>query len=131
MLGGGTVRAISTTILSGGNQYVGDGGYGIGTVTDTTIDSGGTQYVGASPGVTATATSTTISGGGPQYVGDVQHANGSATGTTIDGDGWQYVGAEFGTGTATSPTIRAAALRAALRSSAGTTASGQRPAQRS
>ena len=89
------------TIVSGGSQYVGD--YGIpATATSTTINSGGWQYIGYGNTVTnttinnsgsqsvpafGTATSTTINSGGSQSVS----AYGTATSTTINDGGYQSV----------------------------------------
>ena len=90
--------ATSTTILSGGEQWVGAplGG----TATDTTISNGGTQFVGV--GGSGAATSTTILSGGTQFVGDIN--SGTATNTTILSGGEQLIG-RLASGTATSTTI--------------------------
>src|SRR4029077_3800776 len=85
----GTGTAISTTINSGGVQYVGVGGSGF--ASNTTINSSGTQYV-----QTGTAVGTTIfvggleivaaSGGtdsGAQVSGGEQDVFGVASGATI------------------------------------------------
>jgi autotransporter passenger strand-loop-strand repeat protein len=91
-----------TTIVAGGNQFVGFDS-GTGTAADTTINNGGTQQLGDDFG-TGTATSTTIDSGGRQYVGE-DNGTGTATGTTINSGGLQNVGDNGGTGTATSTTI--------------------------
>jgi autotransporter passenger strand-loop-strand repeat protein len=69
--------ATSTTIASGGSQYV------VGVAVDTTIDKGGVQALG----VAGTASATTISGGGTQIVeiGDI------AVATRILRGGTQFV----------------------------------------
>ncbi|WP_227481679.1 autotransporter outer membrane beta-barrel domain-containing protein, partial [Escherichia coli] len=82
--------ATSTTINSSGNQYVSSGG----SATSTTINSGGNQYVSSG----GSATSTTINSGGNQYVS----SGGRATSTTINSGGNQYVSSG---GSATSTTI--------------------------
>jgi autotransporter passenger strand-loop-strand repeat protein len=96
---GGTV--LSTTVSSGGAEYVGVNGAS-GTASGTTISNVGIQYVGFGAGGSGTAVSTTISSGGEQDVG--AGGSGVATSTTIDG-GIQRVGSNFGTGTAVSTTI--------------------------
>ncbi|EFM9915166.1 autotransporter outer membrane beta-barrel domain-containing protein, partial [Escherichia coli] len=97
--------ATSTTINSGGRQFISSGG----SATSTTINSGGGQFISSGGSATSTinngyqlvrsggsATSTTISSSGIQDVS----SGGSATSTTISG-GRQML---FG-GSATSTTI--------------------------
>ncbi len=108
----GPGTATSTTIDSGGYQYVGvavrDGqgdehddrqrrlqfvgdDFGTGTATSTTIESGGVQIRRLSAPGPATATSTTIDGGGQVVSLLAIGGTGYATSTTIDSGGEQVV----------------------------------------
>jgi autotransporter passenger strand-loop-strand repeat protein len=107
--GGRQETVNSITAFVGSEQVVGAGAGEVGAAISTTIDSGGTQFLGFNEG-TGTATDTTINNGGIQYVGFGEgspgaESTGAATSTTISGGGIQYVGEGFGTGTATSTTV--------------------------
>ncbi|EBI7914873.1 autotransporter outer membrane beta-barrel domain-containing protein, partial [Salmonella enterica] len=85
----------STTINSGGYQYVSSGG----SATDTTLNSGGYQYIYDS----ASATSTTVNNGW-QYI----YSGGSATSTIINSSGYQTV---YNGGSATNTIINTGGIQ--------------------
>jgi len=125
--------AVSTTVLSGGAQYVLEGARAI----STTISNGGVAYISAFEGTEfGSAISTTILSGGEQYVygiaigttvsnggienlaSDLFSDLGTASGTAIDSGGRQYDG-----GTAVSTTINNGGWQGVTGSATSTTIS--------